>query len=144
MQLRPFGMAGSSMLIALGLLSSVAARDGGWINPNESMPAVDMPSTEAGEGVAGSDQGNAHPDTGNPARPDAVSRLMPGLVSRPSARAAAAPWALRSAGDAGSARGRPGGALNTQRRISRPRSTSFVGGERARNRVRVRACFPAS
>jgi hypothetical protein len=83
MQLRPFGMAGSSMLIALGLLSSVAARDGGWINPNESMPAVDMPSTEAGEGVAGSDQGNAHPDTGSAA----TLRIMRRPRSAPSREA---------------------------------------------------------
>jgi hypothetical protein len=40
MRLRPFGLP---LVYALGLLSSVAAQDGGWINPEESMAAADMP-----------------------------------------------------------------------------------------------------
>jgi hypothetical protein len=64
MRLRPFGMALPSTPTLLGLPSSLAGQGGGWINPDESMPAADVPADEADEGVAGSDQRGAEAAAG--------------------------------------------------------------------------------
>lgn len=129
MRLRPFGMALPSTPTLLGLPSSLARQGGGWINPDESMPAADVPAAEADEGVAGSDQRGAEAAAGGAGTPlghemTAFGSIPRGQCRLPDHAASGSPTVRRASS-------RPPGLAISWRRGSRPEPSWWAAKQRS-------------